>query len=277
MALDTIRRYPIERIDEVDNLILLCRVHHKMVDDPPMTYLADALREMKARHEKLVQSAVDSAVTISLEDYEGRSAVTARKTFVSREAFFRAKTPRTPKPLLDFSRTLLGRTSQTEFLDTFLSSPQHSICIFAGRGGIGKSKLLHDWTASLTDRQVVFLKDVPQWHADSYKEIPIGPVAVIVDDRLVALSKPFDSSTYLIPDSDVVAHLVLAHQTQMHNLITLTNYRTRLALYSEKKNSVLSADEPLSDSARQQFERPAEQLLRYMLFINEAPLHRQSI
>ena len=45
------------------------------------------------------------------------------------------------------------------------------------------------------------------------------------------LSKFFDVSKYLIPDSDIVAHLVLAHQTQMHNLITLTNYQTRLALY----------------------------------------------
>ena len=38
--------------------------------------------------------------------------------------------------------------------------------------------------------------------------------------KLVSLSNSFDSSAYLIPDSDVVAHLVLAHQTQMHNLIT---------------------------------------------------------
>ncbi len=92
--------------------------------------------------------------------------------------------------------------------------------------------------------------------------------------QLVALSQPFDASTYLIPDSDVVAHLVLAHQTQMHNLITLTNYKTRLALFAqEKRNKAASLpeDTPLSDSARQQFERPAEQLLRYMLFVNEAP------
>ena len=76
--------------------------------------------------------------------------------------------------------------------------------------------------------------------------------------KLEALGKTFDSSAYLSPDSDVVAHLVLAHQTQMHNLITLTNYKTRLALYSQ------------ADSG--QFERPAEQLLRYLLFVNEAPL-----
>jgi hypothetical protein len=92
---------------------------------------------------------------------------------------------------------------------------------------------------------------------------------------LVSLSRPFDSSTYLIPDSDIVAHLVLAHQTQMHNLITLTNYKTRMALYARanrNKNAAVSADEPLPESARLQFERPAEQLLRYMLFVNEAAL-----
>jgi hypothetical protein len=72
-----------------------------------------------------------------------------------------------------------------------------------------------------------------------------------------------------------VAHLVLAHQTQMHNLITLTNYKTRLALYAEatkNKSDGLAADAPLSEAARKQFERPAEQLLRYLLFVNEAPL-----
>lgn len=94
-------------------------------------------------------------------------------------------------------------------------------------------------------------------------------------NRLTAPSQPFDASTYLIPDSDVVAHLVLAHQTQMHNLITLTNYKARLALYAQAaqiKNAGVSTDAPLPESARQQFERPAEQLLRYMLFANEAPL-----
>ena len=72
----------------------------------------------------------------------------------------------------------------------------------------------------------------------------------------------FDTSAYLTGHSDVVAHLVLAHQTQMHNLITLTNYQTRLALHAG----------PLSDEARKQYEGPAEELLRYLLFTNEAPL-----
>ena len=93
--------------------------------------------------------------------------------------------------------------------------------------------------------------------------------------RLVALSKPFDSSAYLGRESDLVAHLVLAHQTQMHNLITLTNYKTRLAIYAaanRNKSAGQPVDASLSESDRQQFERPAEQLLRYLLFVNEAPL-----
>jgi hypothetical protein len=85
----------------------------------------------------------------------------------------------------------------------------------------------------------------------------------------------FNPSAYLTNSSDVVAHLVLAHQTQMHNLITLTNYKTRQALYSvvsRDKGGEAAADTPVPDSLRQQFERPAEQLVRYLLFVNEASL-----
>ena len=79
------------------------------------------------------------------------------------------------------------------------------------------------------------------------------------------LSKWIDPATYLAGTSDIVAHLVLAHQTQMHNLITLTNYQTRLALYA-------AGTKPLSDDQSKQYEKPAEELLRYLLFSNEAQL-----
>lgn len=83
---------------------------------------------------------------------------------------------------------------------------------------------------------------------------------------LTKLARSFDPKAYLAPTSDEVALQVLAHQTQMHNLITLTNYRTRIALHG----AGLAADAALPDEVRQQFERPAEQLLRYLLFANEA-------
>lgn len=38
------------------NLVLLCRDHHKIVDDQPLTYSISVLREMKASHEARVKS-----------------------------------------------------------------------------------------------------------------------------------------------------------------------------------------------------------------------------
>ncbi|MFL6603549.1 MAG: hypothetical protein ACJ8R9_19790 [Steroidobacteraceae bacterium] len=93
--------------------------------------------------------------------------------------------------------------------------------------------------------------------------------------QLAPLPQRFDAASYLISSSDVVAHLVLAHQTQMHNLITLTNYKTRQSLYSvvsRDKGDEATAGTPVPDGLRQQFERPAEQLLRYLLFANETSL-----
>ncbi len=85
---------------------------------------------------------------------------------------------------------------------------------------------------------------------------------------LAKLAETFDPKAFLAPGSDGVALLVLGHQTQMHNLITLTNYRTRIALH----DSGAKAPDELPESAREQLRRPAEQLLRYLLFSNETPL-----
>lgn len=42
-------------LDDYDNLVLLCKVHHKVVDDQPETYPVERLREMKAAHESWVR------------------------------------------------------------------------------------------------------------------------------------------------------------------------------------------------------------------------------
>lgn len=49
---------PEDRLNDPENLILLCRVHHKMVDDQRETYTVEALRALKANHEKWVSSAL---------------------------------------------------------------------------------------------------------------------------------------------------------------------------------------------------------------------------
>jgi len=43
--------FPAEQIDAYRNLILLCAVHHRVVDQQPGSYGADALRGIKAAHE----------------------------------------------------------------------------------------------------------------------------------------------------------------------------------------------------------------------------------
>jgi hypothetical protein len=92
--------------------------------------------------------------------------------------------------------------------------------------------------------------------------------------NLTDLSKKFDTSLVLSGQSDVVAHLVLAHQTQMHNLITLTNYQTRIALYKAGLPADAKA-ESIPEATRQLYQKPAEQLLRYLLFADEVPLEGQ--
>jgi len=51
--------FPAARVDEPDNLILLCRVHHKMVDDQTQTYTVEALQKLKATHEAWVASTLN--------------------------------------------------------------------------------------------------------------------------------------------------------------------------------------------------------------------------
>lgn len=55
--------FPQEKIDAYSNLIILCRTHHKMVDDQKDTYTTAILRQMKTNHEK-AQTKVSSSPKI---------------------------------------------------------------------------------------------------------------------------------------------------------------------------------------------------------------------
>jgi hypothetical protein len=97
-----------------------------------------------------------------------------------------------------------------------------------------------------------------------------------VPDLSPLADKTYDASAYLEPGSDQVALLVLTHQAQMHNLITLTNYQTRLALFALQKNNLGAGQntslEALPENTRRQIQKPADQLLHHLLFVNETAL-----
>ncbi len=58
------------------------------------------------------------------------------------------------------------------------------------------------------------------------------------------LRDEFDTSNYLSPHSDIVALMVLEHQTQMHNTMVRADFYVRQLLHDQESN-----DEPTSDEA----------------------------
>ena len=88
------------------------------------------------------------------------------------------------------------------------------------------------------------------------------------------LSKRLDVSPYLGKDSDIVALMVLAHQTKLHNLITRVQYEARMALSTQvEMNKILGKPVgELSDSTARRLDRAAEVLARYLVFADEVKL-----
>lgn len=88
------------------------------------------------------------------------------------------------------------------------------------------------------------------------------------------LSDRIDVSPYLEPTSDLVALMVLEHQSTMHNLITRANFFTRAALHDEamlNRELKQSADHRW-DSTTRRLRDAAEPLVEYLLFSGEAKL-----
>ncbi len=79
---------------------------------------------------------------------------------------------------------------------------------------------------------------------------------------------------YLTTHSDIVALMVLEHQTHMHNLITRADFETRLALRDEAvMDEALQRDtETLSESAQHRIASVCDKLVDYMLFVGEPEL-----
>lgn len=92
--------------------------------------------------------------------------------------------------------------------------------------------------------------------------------------NLTSLDSKFDTGAYLTPHSDIVALMVLEHQTHMTNLITRVGYEARMAIQSSQAIQK-ALGEPtglLTESAVRRINNAAEEMLEYMLFAEEAQL-----
>ena len=81
------------------------------------------------------------------------------------------------------------------------------------------------------------------------------------------LSGWFDTRPYLSAHSDIVALMVLEHQSQMQNLITRANYEVVRGRYYDKARES-NQDFP-SDLSKRLVARAGNDLLKYMLFTGE--------
>ena len=97
--------------------------------------------------------------------------------------------------------------------------------------------------------------NIPVMPADKGKSKLANPTRA-----LASVEGLFDLKGYPSAHSDVVAQLVLAHQTHMTNLITRTGWEARL----------LAAKPSADGSAR--VSEAARDLVDYLLFVDEAPL-----
>jgi hypothetical protein len=93
-------------------------------------------------------------------------------------------------------------------------------------------------------------------------------------ESLKEITSRFDAGRYLTPNSDVVALMVLEHQTQMINLMTRVNFEVRHALHHQRTMNQIFGDPTgtKSDSTKRRIREAAAELVDYMLFIEEAPL-----
>ncbi len=92
--------------------------------------------------------------------------------------------------------------------------------------------------------------------------------------NMTDLTDRFDTEAYLTPHSDVVALMVLEHQTRMQNLITRASHEARSAAHHDGiMNAAL--DRPadhVSDTTRRRVQSVSEKLVKYLLFAEEFTL-----
>jgi hypothetical protein len=79
--------------------------------------------------------------------------------------------------------------------------------------------------------------------------------------NVTSLASKFDSTKYPTPTSDIVALMTIEHQARMTNLITSISQQFRRALNIGTMESLKSS-----------LDRAVEQMVEYMLFVDEAPL-----
>jgi hypothetical protein len=173
--------------------------------------LRAALDAFKTRVEELAKTpayfstpedlAIKVLQTIRAWEHLGRPG--GRQVFASRSEFFTVDSP--SSKYFQHCSPLRGRAEHVQALNAFLESPIHVCALLQARGGQGKTKLLHDWTATVADAwSILFVRPRAVWHSEAFREVPVAErVLLVIDDahretdlfdRIMVLTNQFRST-----------------------------------------------------------------------------------
>jgi hypothetical protein len=117
------------------------------------------------------------------------------------------------------------------------------------------------WYVTAKEGPPQHLGNVPVHHVEhSYVRLAAAP-------QLESVRGEFDATPYFSTDSDIVALLVLNHQVAMTNLLTHLGWEARIAA----QNVPPGQQGEVPDRVRE----VADELVDYLLFVDEAPLPSQ--
>lgn len=93
-------------------------------------------------------------------------------------------------------------------------------------------------------------------------------------ENVTDLKPYFTAANYLTPHSDLVALMVLEHQSEALNRLTRANFQTRLALHEQAELNKAFGDPPgtRSESITRRIHAACEPVVKYLLFCDEVLL-----
>jgi len=116
--------------DEYDNLLLLCNIHHKLIDDQSNTYTVERLRQIKVAHEQWVRESLQGTSPIWNVPHSRNPLFTGRED------------------VLDLLHDRLIATKSTALIQ-----PQ----AISGLGGIGKTQIVLEYAYTYREKYHVVL------------------------------------------------------------------------------------------------------------------------
>ena len=130
----------------------------------------------------------------------------------------------------------------------------------------------------VVDQEVKFNQRFGGWYVTGITPDHLGNKVFVETDTGADFEKFLDMESiqkgpYPEKSSDVVAQLILQHQSEFHRLAAHLNLQTQTALFRQREfDKLLGRTDPLSDSTKRQIKSIGDKLLRYMFFSEEAKI-----